>query len=121
MFWITTATAIVCSLTFTFSEVVAAPLVVLFSVILAAVLITIIVYGRGYQRAFCIGAIVPFSILLFMLGFGGVLLFLQDFSFSRINFLAFRVIVVMFWVLGLLIGVVCMGVRRLVEKRHDRA
>jgi len=75
MFVVTTAVAVACSMTFSMSDAVAIPLFVLFSVILTGVLITVIVYGRSYQRTFCIGAVVPFGFLLFMLAFFGVIIF----------------------------------------------
>ncbi|MGO9110508.1 MAG: hypothetical protein ACLP9L_14900 [Thermoguttaceae bacterium] len=116
MFWITTATAIVCAMTFSMPEMVAVPLFVLFSVVLTAVLITIIIHGGSYERTFCIGAVVPFGVLLVSLAFGGVVFIDGP---SRLNFLAFRLAVVGSWVSSLLVGVICMGVRRLLEYRRD--
>ncbi len=95
MFWITTATAIVCAMTFSMPEMVAVPLFVLFSVVLTAVLITIIIHGGSYERTFCIGAVVPFGVLLVSLAFGGVVFIDGP---SRLNFLAFRLAVVGSWV-----------------------
>ena len=116
MFLVTTAVAVTCSLTFSMPAEVAIPLFVLISVTLAAVLITVIMYGRSYQRTFCIGAVVPFGVLLLTLAFAGVILFLDGPS-PRGNSLATRLVVVSFWASSLLIGGVCVGIRRLVERQ----
>jgi len=114
MFAVTTAVAVVCSLAFSMSDMVAIPLFLLFSVVLTAVLITIIVYGRGYQRTFCIGAVVPFGVLLLTLGFVGAILFLEG---PRTQPSTYRLVVCGCWLSSLLVGVVCVGVRWLVERR----
>jgi hypothetical protein len=116
MFVITTVVAATCSLTFSMSNLVALPLFVLFSVIVTGVLITVIVYGRGYQRTFCIGAVVPFGVLLLTFAFAGVILFLDGPS-PRADGFSSRVVVVSFWGSSILVGTICVGVRRLVEKR----
>jgi hypothetical protein len=116
MFLVTTAVAVACSLTFSMPSLVAVPLFVLFSVIVTAVLITVIVYGRGYQRTFCIGAVVPFGVLLLMFAFAGVILFLDGPS-PRTDDLSCRLVVDGIWVSSILVGAICVGVRWLVEKR----
>jgi len=113
---VTTAVAATCSLAFSMSNEVAIPLLVAFSVLLTAVLITVIVYGSGYQRTFCIGAVVPFGVLLFTLAFAGVILFL-DGPGARGEPFYCRMAVVCVWVFSIVAGGVCMAMRRLVEKR----
>ncbi len=114
MFWITTATAIVCAVLFPMPIAIAIPLILLISVALPAVLTTIIIYGRSYQRTFCIGAMFPAGIFLLMIPFGSIGLFRWGSSGGD----DFGVLVVGgFWISNLLIGGVCVGVRRLVEKR----
>ncbi len=116
MFVVTTAVAVTCSLVFSMPLLVGLPLLVLISVILAAVLITVIVYGRGNQRTFCIGAVVPLGVLLFALAFVGVILFLDGPS-PRGNDLAGRLTIVGFWLSSVLAGVICVGVRWLIERQ----
>ncbi len=117
MFLVTTAVAVVCSLTFSMPAVVALPLLVLSSVILAAVLITLIIYGRGYQRTFCIGAVVPFGVLLLTLAFTGAIVFFDGPSSRGYRLsLVPRLVVVGFWMSSILVGAICVGVRKLVEK-----
>lgn len=64
MFLITAMVAVSCSLFFQMPNVVATPLLVLFMLVLPAVLTTVLVYGRGYQRAFCLGALFPAGTML---------------------------------------------------------
>jgi hypothetical protein len=115
MFWITTATAIACAVLFPMPTVVAVPLILLISVALPAVLTTVIIYGRSYQRTFCIGALFPSGIFLLMVPYGGMTPF--RFGSPGGEDFWFRIVVCGFWVSSLLIGGVCVGVRRLVEKR----
>jgi len=117
MFVVTTAVAVACSMTFSMSDAVAIPLFVLFSVILTGVLITVIVYGRSYQRTFCIGAVVPFGFLLFMLGFIGFIFFI-DGTPPRAEPIRFRLAVDAFWGSSILVGAICVGVRRLLESQR---
>ncbi len=117
MFVVTTGVAVTCSLTFTMPDVAAIPLFVLFSMILTGVLITAIIYGRGYQRTFYIGALVPFGVLLFALSFASVI-FLLDGPPSRANPSTCRLAVAGFWASSILVGASCVGVRLLIERRH---
>jgi len=117
MLWITTGTAIVCALSFTIPGEIAIPIMLFISVgVLPAVWTTVIVYGRGYQRTFGIGAMFPSGILLLMVPFGR----LEPFRWGAMGNEEFliRILMLGFWVASLLVGVVCMGVRRLVERRH---
>ena len=116
MFVVTTGVAITCSLTFTMPAVAAIPLFALFSVILMAVLITVIVYGRGYQRTFCIGAVVPFGVLLVGFAFAAVIVFVGD--NPRGDDILSRLTVVGFWGSSILAGASSAGVRWLIERRR---
>ena len=70
LFWITTATAIACALSFTIPAEIAIPIMLFISVaVLPAVWTTVIIYGRGYQRTFGIGAMFPSGIFLFLMSF----------------------------------------------------
>ncbi len=120
MFLITLAVAIACSLVFSMPYVVGAVLLVLFSMTLAAVLITIVVYGHGFQRTFCIGALVPFGVLLVTLAFCGVIFFIDGppSPQSEEKELICRLVVVAVWASSIFVGGICVWVRRLVEKRR---
>ena len=95
--------------------VVAIPLMLLMSVALPAVLTTVIIYGRSYQRTFCIGAMFPSGIFLLMVPYGSMGLF--SFGANGPDDFWFRLVVFGFWVFCVVLGGVCVGVRRLVEKR----
>ena len=110
-----TATAVVCAVLFPMPDVIAIPIILWITVALPAVLTTIIIYGGGYQRTFCVGTLFPSAIILLMMPFGGRGLFMFGLPGGE-DFL-FRLAVGIFWVSSLLIGLVCVGVRRLVEKR----
>ena len=119
MFVVTTAVAIVCSLLFSMPTVAGFPLLLVFSVALPAALTTVIIYGRGYQRTFCIGALFPAGMFLVMFPFiePNVFRFPEFFRMNEADWLVFRVVVVGFWVSSILVGSICVGVRRLVERR----
>jgi Ca2+/Na+ antiporter len=117
MFWVTTGTAIICAVSFPMPAVIAMPLMLLISVALPAVLTTVIIYGRSYQRTFCIGAMFPSCIFLLMIPYGSMGLF--RFGLNGEDDFWLRLVVFGFWVFCVVVGLVCMGVRRLVEKRPD--
>jgi hypothetical protein len=118
LFWIMTGTAIVCAVLFPMPLVVAIPLILFISVALPAVLTTVIIYGHSYQRTFCIGAMFPSGVFLLMIPYGSMGLFRFGVTNAQDD-IGFRLVVLGFWVSSLLIGGVCVGVRRLVEKRTD--
>jgi hypothetical protein len=118
MFWITTVTAIVCALLFRVPAEIAIPIMLFISVaVLPAVWTTIIVYGRGYRRTFGIGAIFPSGAFLLVVLVAFNVPFPHWGSRSEDDFWL-RFVIFAFWVSSLLVGVVCMGVRRLVERRQ---
>jgi hypothetical protein len=121
VFWITTATAVVCTIVFRIPNEFADPLSLFISVALPAVLTTVIIYGRSYQRTFCIGAMFPAVFFLLFALHGGMwtnplpLNVPLDVDFQS------RMVVCSFWGSCLLIGGVCVGVRRLLERRPTSA
>ena len=117
LFWIMTGTAIVCAVLFPMPLVVAIPLILFISVALPAVLTTVIIYGHSYQRTFCIGAMFPSGVFLLMIPYGSMGLF--RFGLNGEDDFWLRLVVFGFWVFCVVVGLVCMGVRRLVEKRPD--
>ena len=120
LFWITTLTAIACALSFTIPADFAIPIMMFISVaILPAVWATVIIYGRGYQRTFGIGAIFPSGTLLFSMSFARFGLFNGMGGMGREEFFI-RLLLLGFWLTSILVGVVCMGVRRFVEKRQRK-
>lgn len=128
MLWLTLVMALACSVFFSMPAVAGLLLLWAFSMILPAVLTIIIVYGRGYLRAFCIGAMFPAVLPLFPVAMLADRLFLEPNSINfylprlteDINWLWFRVYVGSFWILSVIIGLICVGARRLVEKRPAR-
>jgi hypothetical protein len=117
LFWITTATAVVCAVVFRMPIEFAIPLIVFISVALPAVLTTVIIYGRSYQRTFCIGAMFPSVLLPLIILSGGMNVTLFHPNLNEYEAFPFRMTVCAFWASSLLIGGLCVGVRRLVERR----
>lgn len=128
IFVLTFLVAVACTLLFSMPPMPGLLLLLVFSVVLPAVLTIIIVYGRGYRRAFCIGAMFPAVLTLLPLAVLSAILFIEpngfDFYQSRLtedtNWLWFRVYVGSFWILSVMVGLICVGVRRLVEERPKR-
>jgi hypothetical protein len=60
----TAVVAVTCSLFFSMPNGVATPALILITLALPCVLTTIAIYGRGYQRTFCIGALFPAGAML---------------------------------------------------------
>jgi hypothetical protein len=119
--WITTATAVVCAVVFRVPVEFAIPLILFISVALPAVLTTVIIYGRSYQRTFCVGAMFPSVSLPLIIVFGGMNVTPYHWNLNGFEDFSFRMTVFAFWVSGLLVGGLCVGVRRLVERQPTSA
>ena len=126
LLWVMLISALVLTIVLRLPSVVAIPVILFISMgVLPAVWTTLIIYGRGYRRTFGIGAMFPAGICLF---FALIETLVHGPNFYRwsspsailgVDEFAFRFEFCGFWASSLLVGVVCMGVRRLVEKRPD--
>ena len=122
MLLITTVTAILCSLVFSVPFYIALPLMLFMTVAVPpAVWTMVIIYGRGYQRTFGIGAMFPAGARMLL----GVM-FYWELPFSRgwpngggDEEITVRLVVCGLWLSSLLVGVICAGVRWIVEKRRS--
>ncbi|MGD0899023.1 MAG: hypothetical protein ABR915_14380 [Thermoguttaceae bacterium] len=99
-----------------------------FSVLTAVVLATIAIYGRGYQRTFAIGTLIPAGVAAWSCGwllvswapdFTGVGVTF-DWSPNEDGLFQWRLSVLCFAGLVLLSGLLAMVVRWLVEPHHQR-
>lgn len=119
LFWITTATAVVCAVVFRMPVEFAIPAIVFICVALPAVLTTVIIYGRSYQRTFCIGAMFPTGSLLLAMTMSPFMLVNPNSmgGFQAYTDFEARMVACAFWVSSLVLGGICVGVRRLVERR----
>ncbi len=92
--------------------------------VLPAVWTTIIVFGRGYQRAFAIGAMFPAIVLAFfaviMIGDARILSD-EGPRWWRANdeFYMLRLVLLFCWASDIVVGLVCMGVRWALERRRS--
>lgn len=64
--------AAICSVLFATPPVVSVVEVVAFSLILPPALTTVVIYGRGYKRTFCIGALFPAGMLFLIASYVGL-------------------------------------------------
>jgi hypothetical protein len=124
LLWITTVTAIICAIFFRIPPIVAIPLMALISgAFLPAIWATVIVCGRGYQRAFGIGAVFPAVICMWLVL--RELLGLLDWPrFHRWDTpgeeeFTLRLAFLAFWASSIVGGMICIGVRRLLKGRPD--
>jgi hypothetical protein len=122
-----TAAAVVCSLFVSMPNVYSTPALVFISIGLPAVLATVAVYGRGYKQTFCLGALFPAGTMLVCTSFmifihvvsafqneiKGVMEFIDKVGPYYRPFVGFT------WGSCLIIGVLCMIVRRLAEDRIE--
>ncbi|MBN2578494.1 MAG: hypothetical protein JXB10_05835 [Pirellulales bacterium] len=122
-----TAAAVACSLFISMPNVYATPALIFISVGLPAVLTTVAVYGRGYKRTFCLGALFPAGTMLVCTGFMTfvhVVSAYQNNVRSVMEFIDkvgpyYRPFVGFAWGACLIIGLLCMIVRRLAEGRAE--
>ena len=128
IFVLTFVVAAACSLLFSMPPMPGLLLLLVFSMIFPAALTIIIIYGRSYQRTFCIGALFPMGLLLGTVCFLLTVVLIESDNLDRCvrqlagdeNWLWFRLIVGGVWVLSVVTGLICVGVRRLVEERPAR-
>jgi hypothetical protein len=129
LFGLTICVAVACSVLFAMPDRAAAASIVVISVLLPAMLTTAAICGGGYQRTFCIGALFPASFLLF--GFAvqslwmlpevlgkGVLSMANPYDAGNLAFW-FRVQAGGCWGSSIIAGLLCLGVRRLIEKGRE--
>ncbi len=119
LFWLTAAVAITCSLFFRMPALAAMPLLMLISVSLPAAYTMVLIHGRGYQRAFCIGALFPAATMMLCTCLM-IFLFSVDADLNEIDELTefadevaqqFRIYIGCMWVLSLLVGLLTVVIR----------
>jgi hypothetical protein len=123
---IVTAAAVASSLLITMPSVYSTPALVFITIVLPAVLTTVAVYGRGYKRTFCLGALFPAGTMLVCTAsmvFVHVVSAYQNDIKDVTKFMDkvgpyYRPFVGFTWGACLIVGVLCMIVRRLAEERE---
>jgi hypothetical protein len=120
MLSITTVTAIVCALLFRIPVVFAIPIMLFIgTAVLPALWTTVVVFGRGYQRAFGIGALFPSAAFLLLFVVYVIAGPMPRFGSANEDDFFIRLLICAFWLSSVLVGLLCIGVRRLVEGRPD--
>jgi hypothetical protein len=124
LLWLTLAVACALALLVGMPSAVAVPILICLAIGVPAVLTTVLVYGRGYVRAFCTGALFPTGIFLYATGWVFGLTIIEGprpgtmdslaewFEFFEEIGTPYRVYAGAAWALGLIVGLVCVGVRR---------
>lgn len=97
---------------------IAGPLMWLVGLPLVPVLITLIVYGNSYQRSFAIGAIFPAAFQGISLIFEAHQLVYMLTSNTSLYDSDLRFIVPGSWAASIVSGLLCVGVRRLLDQRR---
>lgn len=122
IFVVTTVAAIVLTLLFQVPDPLAVPVLLFATIAFPAVLVTILIYGSGYQRTFSIGALFPLTILLLLLVFAQSGVFAS--SALTLPFdepVLFRTSVGAFWLSSVVIGLLCVATRWELERDRARA
>jgi hypothetical protein len=122
LFGLTAGVAIVCSVVFALPNWAAVPILLAAFITFPAVLTTGLVYGRGYQRTFCLGALFPvgMAFLLTTPLFGNYVWFASlDGTGQGNEVLIFRIAIVVVFVLSLVVGMLCVATRRILEKQQS--
>jgi hypothetical protein len=101
------------------------------SLALPAVLCTVLVYGRGYRRTFCLGALFPAGVMLvctsLMVMIHAISAYQNEIALSKLNEFAEKVapyympFVATAWIACILIGVLCVLARLLTERGNRSA
>jgi hypothetical protein len=68
LLWVTLATAIALAILVSSPSVVAVPVMMCLTIAIPAILTVVVIYGSGYQRTFCVGALFPTGIALYATG-----------------------------------------------------
>jgi len=118
LLWLTTAVAVVCAVMFQMPDALAIPILMFVTMAMVPVLVTVLIYGRGYQRTFAIGAIFPPGLLL--LAFTPLARFLGEMPMrmDRSDSVGLRVFFGVLWISSPAMGLLCVGTRWLLEKRR---
>ena len=127
---VTAATAVALAIVVSLPNAIAVPVMLCLAIGIPAFLTVIVIYGSGYQRTFCIGALFPACAMLHATGW---LLFfsiiegpgnLEDLGrwlefFDEIS-APYRVYTGAAWLLAIVVGFVAVGVRWQLEARAQR-
>ena len=121
--------AVSCSLFFTIPNVPATFALLAISLALPAVFCTVLIYGRGYRRTFCLGALFPSGAMLvcssLMIMIHAISAFQNEIGiwiqFADKVGPYYRPFVGTAWVASILIGVLCVFVRLLTERSNRNA
>jgi hypothetical protein len=118
--------AVSCSLMFTMPNAPATVALLAVSLALPAVFTTVLIYGRGYRRTFCLGALFPAGVMLvcssLMILIHAISAYMNEIDiwvqFADKVGPYYRPFVGTAWVASILIGLLCVLVRLLTERSN---
>lgn len=111
-------------------EFISVPVTICLAVVVPAVVLTVAIYGRGYFRTFCMGALFPMGLLLYTTGWVLGLSLVNPPGVGDLDSLAswlkffdkfggpYRIYTGCSWILAVLVGMACVVVRRLLNRAN---
>ena len=126
---VTAGTAMALAILVSFPNPIAVPVLICLTIAIPAILCIVAIYGSGYQRTFCIGALFPTGITLYATGWMMGLSLIEAPSVSDLDTLEqwleffdevgapYRVYVGAAWLLAMIIGSLAVVLRRHLETR----
>jgi hypothetical protein len=126
---LTVLVAVSCSLFFSMPNKPATIVLILISLALPAVFATVLIYGQGYRRTFCLGALFPSGVMMVC---SSLMIMIHAISAYQNNVDIwvqfadkvgpyYRPFVGTAWVASILIGLLCVLVRLLTERSNRTA
>jgi hypothetical protein len=124
---VTAAVAVALSIIVSSPDWIAVPMLMLLAIAVPALLTSVLVYGSGYQRTFCLGALFPTGIALYATGWAmGLALVDGDLDdlgewleFFEAAGNPYRVYSASAWLLAIAVGSAAVAIRRRLEARRS--
>ncbi len=91
---------------------------VFFTTAVTIVLVVVLVYGRGYQRTFCIGALFPSGLVTYQIGGSAFMRATYGMGPDEMTELLAAIFLLAYCLVVLCGGLLAMGVRWMVESSH---
>ncbi len=126
---VTAGTAVALTIVVSLPNVIAVPIMFCMTIVIPALLTVVVVHGPGYRRTFCIGALFPAGLALYVTGWLFGLVLMEGGRMGSLDnpgkWLKFfegigstyRVYAASAWLLAVVVGMLAVGVRRRLEVR----
>ena len=123
MLVLTALVAMVCAVLFSVPDYVAAPVIIVLTIVLPALLTATLVYGNSWQRSFCLGAMFPAGMMFFYTLI--VVLYYLDYELDgpgefcetvSLTYHSYRAFAGVSWVLSVTVGLFTVALRRALQR-----